>query len=306
MVLDRPGWVLPILDIIKKFRIYCQLVRLPNIFTSVSDIMAGSVLATHAFIDVRKILLLMIASACLYGGGIVFNDIFDYSIDKTERPDRPLPSGKVSKREALYLGIILFMTALFSTFLVNLTSLCVSTIIILLVMGYNAGTKSVPVIGTLNMGLCRFFNLILGLSIIPAAIFSNWIFPLILMIYVMLITALSKQEVNGESKVKIVMVLSFFLGLVFLAGSLPVKGLLPNIMSLVLLLIFTLVVLLPVGKTIVNPCPENIQGTIKTMVLSIIILDAYFVMGATNLIYALVVLALLIPAFTISRFLYVT
>jgi hypothetical protein len=60
------------------------------------------------------------------------------------------------------------------------------------------------------------------------------------------------------------------------------------------------------GKAIANPCPRNIQGTIKIMVLSIIILDAYFVMGVSNWIYALMVMALMIPAFTISRFLYVT
>jgi hypothetical protein len=296
----------PKLNITRKFRIYCRLVRLPNIFTSVSDVLAGYILASPGLIDIHNLIPLTIASACLYGGGIVFNDYFDYSADKTERPNRPLPSAKVSQREALCLGIILFMIALFSTFLVNLISLCVSIIIIFLVMSYNAGTKNVSVIGTFNMGLCRFLNMILGLSIIPATVSSNWIFPLILMIYVMLITALSKLEVKGDGKVKIVLVSVCFLVLVFLAGSLPIKGSLPNTTSLGLLFIFTLVVLWPMGKAIIKPCPENIQGTIKTMVLSIIILDAYFVMGATNGLYALVVLALLIPAFTISRFLYVT
>ena len=268
--------------------------------------MAGCILAAHAFIDLHKMLLLAFVSACLYGGGIVFNDLFDCSTDINERPGRPLPSGTVGKREAIYLGIILFLTALLCSLLVNTTSLCVSIVIILLVMSYNVWTKTVPVIGTFNMGLCRFFNLMLGLSIIPASISAYWMFPLILMIYVMLITALSKQEVKGEQRWKIVIIITCFIGLVFFTGSLSVKGLLPNHAMHGLLFIFTMIVLWPMGMVVINPCPKNIQSTIKTMVLSIIILDACFVMGATGGIHALVVLALLIPAFTISRFLYVT
>ena len=294
------------LDITRKLKIYCQLVRLPNIFTSTSDILAGCILATHAFIDIHKIILLVFISACLYGGGIVFNDVFDITTDETERPDRPLPSGNISKRDALYLGVILFLTALLCACLVNATSVCISIVIIALIMSYNTWTKTVPAIGTLNMGLCRFFNLMLGLSIIPASISTYWMFPLILMIYVMLITALSKQEVKGEQRWKIVFVISCFIGLVFFTGSLSVKGILPNHAMHGLLFIFTLIVLWPMGKAVINPCPKSIQSTIKTMVLSIIILDACFVMGATNGLHALVVLALLVPASIISRFLYVT
>ncbi len=294
------------MDKIKKLKIYCQLVRLPNIFTSISDILAGCILATHAFVDIHKILLLVVSSACLYGGGIVFNDIFDYKTDKEERPGRPLPSGKASKREAVYLGFVLFLTAFLCALLVNLTSLCVSIAIILLVMSYNVLTKTLPVIGTVNMGLCRFFNLMLGLSIIPASISTYWMIPLILMIYVMFITTISKQEIMGENRWKIIIVIICFIGLVSYTGSLSVKGILPNHMSHGLLLIFTMIVMWSMGRSVINPRPENIQSTIKTMVLSIIILDACFVMGATNGLHALVVLVLLIPAFTVSRFLYVT
>ncbi len=294
------------MNIKEKLKTYCQLVRLPNIFTSVADILAGCILATHSFIDIRKILLLAIASACLYGGGIVYNDLFDHSTDKTERPNRPLPSGKVSRSEALYLGAFLFLTALLCTMFVNLTGLCVSVIIIVLVMGYNAWTKTIPAIGTFNMGLCRFFNLMLGLSIIPASIFTYWMFPLILMIYVMLITTLSKQEVKGESRWKIITVIIFFITLVFYTGSLSVNGILPNHAMHGLLFVFALIVLWPISMAVINPGPNNLQSLIKTMVISIIILDACFVIGATNGLHALVVLALLIPAFTISRFLYVT
>ena len=45
-------------------------------------------------------LLLLLASACLYCGGMVWNDYFDRAQDKLERPSRPIPSGRVSPGEA--------------------------------------------------------------------------------------------------------------------------------------------------------------------------------------------------------------
>ena len=33
----------------------------------------------------------------IYAAGIVLNDVFDYEIDRVERPGRPLPSGRVSR-----------------------------------------------------------------------------------------------------------------------------------------------------------------------------------------------------------------
>ena len=40
----------------------------------------------------------------IYAAGIALNDVFDYAIDLEERPGRPLPSGRVSRRFAAWLG----------------------------------------------------------------------------------------------------------------------------------------------------------------------------------------------------------
>ena len=42
------------------------------------------------------LLCLLVASGCLYTAGMVLNDVFDYEIDRHERPFRPLPSGRIS------------------------------------------------------------------------------------------------------------------------------------------------------------------------------------------------------------------
>src|SRR4051812_40219696 len=102
-------------------RAYLQLLRLPAVFTAAADIVLGYVL-THRFIygplaDANGALErsvgwnhplefagLVAASACLYLSGMVFNDVFDRKQDAVERPQRPIPSGKVTFQSATILG----------------------------------------------------------------------------------------------------------------------------------------------------------------------------------------------------------
>ena len=85
---------------------YLQLVRLPTVFTAMADIILGYAL-THRFVDsdgsehVQKFLGLLAASCCLYMSGMVFNDVFDLQQDTAERPNRPIPSGRVSRKSAI-------------------------------------------------------------------------------------------------------------------------------------------------------------------------------------------------------------
>ena len=44
------------------------------------------------------------ATAALYAGGVVLNDVFDRDLDRIERPERPIPSGRVGTPRAAALG----------------------------------------------------------------------------------------------------------------------------------------------------------------------------------------------------------
>ena len=48
--------------------------------------------------------LLVAASTALYASGVVLNDVFDLEQDRQDRPDRPLPSARISLRAARWLG----------------------------------------------------------------------------------------------------------------------------------------------------------------------------------------------------------
>jgi 4-hydroxybenzoate polyprenyltransferase len=72
-------------------RAYLQLVRLPNVFTAMADILLGFLL-THRRLDPwPQFALLLVASCLLYLAGMVLNDYFDREQDARERPFRPIP-----------------------------------------------------------------------------------------------------------------------------------------------------------------------------------------------------------------------
>ena len=77
---------------------YLRLMRLPNVFTALSNVAMGFAFArdwNRPFGTSDAILLACLAgaSALLYTAGMVLNDVFDYDVDRQERPFRPLPSG---------------------------------------------------------------------------------------------------------------------------------------------------------------------------------------------------------------------
>src|ERR1700677_320330 len=87
-----------------KIRPWLQLIRLPNVLTAAADSLAGWLLATGSAADPGRWLPLAAASIVLYASGTALNHVFDLEIDRAERPNRPLPSGQVSRRTAAWLG----------------------------------------------------------------------------------------------------------------------------------------------------------------------------------------------------------
>src|SRR6266496_4496406 len=83
---------------------YAQLIRLPNVFTAMADIFMGFWFTHETLSPVCIFLLLLLSSSCLYTAGMVLNDVFDVQRDRRERPQRPIPSGRVTLKVATRLG----------------------------------------------------------------------------------------------------------------------------------------------------------------------------------------------------------
>ncbi|MCK6446247.1 MAG: UbiA family prenyltransferase [Planctomycetes bacterium] len=89
-----------------------RLLRLSLLPTAIADIAAGAVWAQGSFDFGRpELWLLIVASLCVYHGGMALNDWADRGEDARKRPDRPLASGAVASRHALAVGFGLLLLA---------------------------------------------------------------------------------------------------------------------------------------------------------------------------------------------------
>ncbi len=175
---------------------YLQLVRLPNLFTAAADSLAGWLLVRGSLDEPARWLPLCGASMAIYAGGIALNDAFDVEIDRSERPGRPLPSGRVSLGFAWTFGGGWLLAGVLLAWAASRPSGIVSIVLVACVLLYDAGMKR-TFLGPVAMGSCRGLNLLLGLSVAPD--FGGpwaWVAAGSLAMFVAGLTVVSRSEVE--------------------------------------------------------------------------------------------------------------
>ena len=90
------------------------------------------------------------------------NDLFDLERDRRERGDRPLPSGRISKRAAVIATVLLDAAALGLARAAGNGALLAAAAVALLVFLYNSAARRAPAVGYLTMGCCRGGSVLLG------------------------------------------------------------------------------------------------------------------------------------------------
>ena len=290
---------------------YLRLVRIANVFTTVSNILLGYFFFTNINnLDYFIIVELISISAFLYIGGMVLNDYFDIKIDKKERPWRPLSSNKITKKNALVIILFSFSYSLIFSFIVGSNTFAITLIMITLVFLYNKFLKN-TIYGPINMGVIRSLNIVLGasqsLSLLEELIFDvRFLIPVLCeFFYVYAITILSKNETkkfffnfyNIFPFVIIYLLMFFILFFIFLD--------IFNYLSLIpLLILFSIIVYSQINlfKKIIT-----IQKSISHLIMMIVILDSIFITDIVGIYYGLTLLFLLIiPILFLSRKIYMT
>ena len=149
-------------------RAYLQLLRLPNVFTAVADVAMGYLVAGGGADNWPLLAALGTASAALYLAGMVLNDVFDVELDATERPTRPIPSGRISLPAARQLGVALMLLGVVSGGIAAVLAGqvwpgIVAVALAALILAYDGWLKP-TLLAPLAMGGCRLLNVLLGMS----------------------------------------------------------------------------------------------------------------------------------------------
>ncbi|MFG6402837.1 SCO3242 family prenyltransferase [Microbacterium sp. P04] len=136
-----------------------DLVRAPAALTVLGDTAVGAVNARGAAGGAAVPLAL--ASACLYAAGMALNDYADADLDALERPERPIPSGRVSRKTALRTGGVLTVAGISLAFSAGKASGWVSVALAASVWTYDLVAKPTR-LGPVVMAACRGLDVLMG------------------------------------------------------------------------------------------------------------------------------------------------
>jgi 4-hydroxybenzoate polyprenyltransferase len=326
----------------KKLLAVLQLLRLPNVFTAMADIFMGFLISHGSLEPLPEFFLLLFASSCIYLSGMVLNDWFDLEIDRQERPERPLPSGRIQASHALVAGVGLILLGIALATAAGRTSRNVALILAATVVAYDSALKN-TILGAAAMGLCRALNVVLAMSTQPGTIWlldlgqsHGWRFGTMVAagvgLYIMGVTRFARREVSGGARAELLSsTLGFNLGLLLVAMStqalrstsinlgpdIPywfVSNVDPGVYSwpvraATAAALWGSVVVVTntmVYRGIWSGEPRMIQQAVKTCILALIALDAAVVAYVAGPVWAAVVLTLLAPTITLGRWVYST
>lgn len=175
---------------------WLQLARVSNTPTVASNAIAGAVLATAAA-DAGTVAVVAVAMALFYTAGMILNDVLDLEVDRVRRPERPLPSGAVSRGAAVAAVAALFVAGEALLAVTGLEPFLAGLGLVALIVLYDAWHKG-NALSPVLMGGCRaLVYVIAALAVAGEAELEVWAAAGVLLLYVVGLTQVAKGEGGG-------------------------------------------------------------------------------------------------------------
>ena len=315
---------------------WMQLVRLPNAFTVIADVLAGTMLARGTWQPWPLIVVLVVSAVGMYWAGMILNDLYDVDKDRLQNRGRPLVDQRISMATARRVAYTLLIGGIVATlvgsfvFVEGTTShesaapslwLRYSTPLVAVVLAaaiwlYDGPLKATAV-GPLLMGLCRVGSLLLGISIgwwlAPTQPWNAdylWVAAIGHGVYVIGITWSARREAEATQT----WTLGFgwcicVIGIAMLAsvswfaiGDRPMR-LAPQSSYPIAIVLLAFPWARRALFSLIHPGPSTIQAAVKQAILSIIFFDAILALQFGGPWPAITICSLIIPAMLTGRYL---
>ena len=296
---------------------WLQLLRLPNIFTAAADVTMGYVVTQTQLLSSLYFVLLVVASCLLYLSGMVLNDVFDAEVDARERPERPIPSGRIARKSAQIVGWVLLIGGVAVAWLVTYLAndwrpAAIATLLAAVILLYDGALKRSR-FAPLLMGECRFLNALLGMSLF----YIPWGKAELLIaagvgIYVMGVTIFARTDARVSARSRLVYGLLVLVGGIALLAAVPwITGNRPFLQIstsgwYVLWFAIALIITRRCFMAVFDPSPRRVQSAVRNCVQSIIVLDAAVATGYASPFWGFAIVILLIPTMLLTLWLNAT
>jgi len=132
--------------------VFLELIRYKNcVMAGLAAVIGGGIAYNAAPNNILLLPLIFITVFLLTGAGNAINDYFDAGIDAVNRPDRPIPSGRLKKGSAYKFSIVLFSCGILIAYFIGTAPFIIALFNSLLLYFYAFSLKRKVFVGNLSV-----------------------------------------------------------------------------------------------------------------------------------------------------------
>ena len=125
-------------------------IRLETTPLAMITVYIGGLIAGSVFLSL-PLLLAVIVSFFITAASMTFNDTFDWEIDTTNHPNRPIPKGILNPKQLMYFTGVLFSIGIIISLFINLLCFVIVIISIVSLALYELFTKKYGIAGNVTV-----------------------------------------------------------------------------------------------------------------------------------------------------------
>lgn len=150
---------------------YLEIIRPGNAVMAAISVVLMMIVGHYYGLPI--ILCALIVFVCT-GAGNTINDVFDYKIDEINKPNRPIPSGRISLKNARNYSYLLFAIGIVLSFVIDymINSIWPSVIVVpavVIMYLYARNLKAMPLIGNITVATLTGFCFVIAGTVIACA-----------------------------------------------------------------------------------------------------------------------------------------
>ena len=175
-----------------------KIARPVNFLITFASVIVSAIICAPENLLILKVFLATLSAGLAASAGNIINDIFDIEIDRINQPQRPLPSGTLTIKEAYsFYFVCLILSVILSVF-VSYFALIIVVVSNLILIVYSKYLKRIPLVGNITVAFLTGLVFIFGGVVVENP--SAAIIPASFALMINLIRELVKdmQDVEGD------------------------------------------------------------------------------------------------------------
>ena len=185
------------------FHYFPVITRPVNVVITFLVVVVGAVICIKDNYYSELIIVASLSAALTTAAGNIINDLIDRDADKINHPLRPIPSGKLSVKQALVEYLIIVVVANTLAFFINQLVFIIVILTTVLLFIYSNKLKKIPLLGNITVAYLTGLAFIFGGVVVgnPRGAFIPALFAFLINLIRELVKDI--QDIEGDKKVNL-------------------------------------------------------------------------------------------------------